>query len=200
MENNYSQEYESAISFTLKDTLEKIENGDKSTKNYYTVFQLYESIQKKNEYKKEIDKYAKLIFDSASDAVNNYNKLPDSEKDEDVNKNIAEEYYYLAVVFEYYKNKKQKLYCINKAIELNSSNVDYYFLRGQYYEEENKYKKAEADYKKVIKIGDEKSVRDAKLKISFQNNFRQLDTSAKDILLFVIYVLLFIYYLFVKLS
>jgi len=185
MDNN--TEYEETMLFFLNDTLEKIESGDKTTANYYYVFQHYESAQKKNEYKNEVEKYAKLTLDSAINNIDNFNTLPDYAKEDIINKkSIAQEYCYLSRIYDYYKNNKQKLYCINKAIELEPENGYFYLLRARYYSEKYDFKNSELDYKKVIELGNKEWTSDAELMISCNKS----QIYAKYVLIFIIFLII----------
>jgi len=136
------EEYYSDNKCELEDVLDKINNGETTTENYFKAFELYQQADDAKIFKSEIDKYAQLTIQSAMNDI-------------DMDNNSPEAYIRMSAIFQYKKNNEKMLECINKAIELNPDEGDYYILRAQYYLRLGKKKYAELDYQKACEIDPE---------------------------------------------
>ena len=123
----------------LQSLLKKIEAGEKTTKNYYEAFELYDTLNKDNIYKQETENFAQLTMQAA-------------EQDIEANNNVAESYEILAIIYQYKKDKEKMFRCINKAIELEPDNADYYLLRAEFYKNLRQKDNAEKDYNKACEL------------------------------------------------
>lgn len=120
--------------------LEKSNVQNLSVSDYYSLYSNYKLIQKKSEYKEEIEKYKNIIKQMMSDNSVTY---------------TAEEYSCLSYVYYDEKNYEKCFYYINLALEIEPNNADLYLLKGEFYRHIGKSKLSKIEYAKAININPE---------------------------------------------
>ena len=183
--NEYAQEQKKE----LDDVLAKIDAGERTTINYLEAYMCYYYMQEKNEYQAELEKYAELVMQIAREDIER-------------NRDVASAYSSMAYIYKYSKNYEQAMYCINKAIELEPENADYYLVRGNFYKDIKKNSLAEADFAKAQELNP--SLKET-IEISKRADKLIKESRRINVLFYIlmgvvaIYVIYFVYELIVKL-
>ena len=129
-----------------------------------------ESLSEIGYYQKAIDSYKETFQFNEPDAISYfeigelYEKMDNLEKAKlyyykciKKDENFAEAWYILALILDFQELHNEASYHINRAIDINSSNIDYLFAYAQINEKIGLIKEAEIAYKKVLEIDESDS-------------------------------------------
>lgn len=140
----------------LDDILKRIENGEKTSKNYYSAYLMCSALKYDGSSDEEmVEKYANLAINS-------------SREDIQMNRNVDKAYYQLAKIYYDKKDMQNVLFCVNKSIEINPEYGESYLLRAEVFKDMNQEAESKRDYEKAKELSPELSeyinvVKDLKL-------------------------------------
>lgn len=118
---------------------EEIQSGEVSSSIYYEMFLQYKLLSCKKEYMSELKKYSNLAISAAKEEIS-------------LNKNPATAYSVLSEIYEYKKDLQNALTFINKSINLEPDNIEFYLIRAQLYAKMKEFSKSRQDYDKVVEL------------------------------------------------
>ncbi len=130
----------------LEDIQQKINNGEKTSKNYFSAYLMCSALNiDGNSDKKMIEHFANLTITS-------------SKEDIQMNRDVDKAYYQLAKIYYDKKEKTNGFFCINKAIELNPNSGESYMLRAKMYKDTGKNEiESRRDYDRAKELSPEYS-------------------------------------------